>query len=56
MSTVMEAAGIPRAGMFMTVRNRRGVVAAVEAFDGEEGPLHLVRLEYKKDSEAVNDS
>jgi len=38
---------IPRAGMLATVRNRRGVVAAVEPFDGETGRIHLVHLEYK---------
>ncbi|MCY4634965.1 MAG: hypothetical protein OXG04_10765 [Acidobacteria bacterium] len=37
---------VPRAGMLATVRNRRGVVAAVEPFDGETGRLHLVHLEY----------
>lgn len=40
---------VPRVGMFATVRNRRGVVSAVEPFDGESGRLHLVRLEYKDD-------
>ena len=40
---------VPRAGMLATVRNRRGVVAAVEPFDGERGRLHLVHLEYKDD-------
>jgi superfamily II DNA or RNA helicase len=35
--------------MFATVRNRRGVVAAVEPFDGDAGRLHLVHLEYKDD-------
>ena len=33
--------------MLATVRNRRGVVAAVEPFDGDNGRLHLVHLEYK---------
>ena len=33
--------------MLATVRNRRGVVAAVEPFDGETGRLHLVHLEYQ---------
>ena len=33
--------------MLATVRNRRGVVAAVEPFDGDTGRLHLVHLEYK---------
>ena len=40
---------IPRAGMLATVRNRRGVVATVEPFDGETGRLHLVHLEYTDD-------
>ena len=33
--------------MLATVRNRRGVVAAVEPFDGDNGRLHLVHVEYK---------
>ncbi|MBS3973936.1 MAG: DISARM system SNF2-like helicase DrmD [Actinobacteria bacterium] len=40
---------VPRPGMFATVRNRRGVIAAVEPFDGEDGRLHLVQLDYKDD-------
>ena len=44
-----EDLAIPRVGMFATVRNRRGVVAAVEPFDGDTGRLHLVHLEYKDD-------
>ncbi len=40
---------VPRIGMFATVRNRRGVIAAVEPYDGESGRLHLVHLEYKDD-------
>jgi len=27
---------VPRPGMFATVRNRRGVIAAVDPFDGPE--------------------
>ncbi len=38
---------VPRPGMFATVRNRRGIVCAVEPYDGENGRLHLVHLEYK---------
>ena len=33
--------------MLATVRNRRGVVAAVEPFAGEDGTIHLVHVEYK---------
>jgi superfamily II DNA or RNA helicase len=36
--------------MFATVRNRRGVVSAVEPYDGHDGRLHLVHLEYKDDN------
>ena len=35
--------------MFATVRNRRGVIAAVEPCDGDAGRIHLVHLEYKDD-------
>jgi len=35
--------------MFATARNRRGIISAVEAFDGAGGRLHLVHLEYKDD-------
>ena len=40
---------VPRPGMFATVRNRRGIVSAVEPFDGDGGRLHLVHLDYKDD-------
>lgn len=35
--------------MVATVRNRRGLIAGVEPFDGDSGPLHLVQVEYKDD-------
>lgn len=38
---------VPRPGMLASVRNRSGVVVAVEPFDGEAGRMHLVHLEYK---------
>ena len=38
---------IPRIGMLATVRNRRGIISTVDAFDsGMEGQTHLVRVEY----------
>src|SRR5439155_21941962 len=46
---------IPRVGMFATVRNRRGVVSAVEPYDGDSGRLHLVHLEYKDDQYPVEE-
>ena len=50
MSDVSSHSAVPRAGMLATVRNRRGVIAAVEPFDGETGRLHLVHLEYQDDA------
>ena len=48
MQTVQAAeAAAPRVGLLATVRNRHGVVAAVQPFDSEGRRLHLVRLEYK---------
>jgi superfamily II DNA or RNA helicase len=35
--------------MFATVRNRRGVIAGVDPFDGQSGRLHLVQIQYKDD-------
>ena len=49
MTTATSDPAVPRAGMLATVRNRRGVVAAVEPFDGGAGRLHLVHLEYTDD-------
>src|SRR5690606_17289992 len=40
---------IPRPGMFAVVRNRRGVITNVEPFDGDDGRIHLVHLDYKDD-------
>jgi hypothetical protein len=38
---------IPREGMLATVRNRRGLVTAVEPHDGgPSGVIHLVTVEY----------
>jgi SOS-response transcriptional repressor LexA len=50
-----SGAQIPRPGLFCTVRNRRGVVAGVEPFDGEGGRLHLVHVEYKDDQLPVEE-
>lgn len=42
-----EAITHPRVGLVATVRNRRGVIAAVEPYETRpEGLLHLVRIEY----------
>ena len=40
---------VPRVGMFATVRNRRGVISGVDPFDGHDGRLHLVQIQYKDD-------
>jgi superfamily II DNA or RNA helicase len=46
--SVATPASIPRVGMLATVRNRRGVISAVEPFGSgaKEGLLHLVTLEW----------
>jgi superfamily II DNA or RNA helicase len=45
----------PRVGMLAKLRNRRGVIASVEPFDGPaEGRLHLVRVEYS-DSDGISE-
>ena len=49
-SNLLSHYSVPRAGMLATVRNRRGIIAAVEPFDGETGRLHLVHLEYQDDA------
>ena len=41
--------------MFALVRNRRGVIAAVQPFDGPDGRLHLVHVEYKDDQHPRED-
>ncbi len=55
MTAEPPAAQVPRVGMFATVRNRRGVVSAVEPFDGDRGRLHLVHLEYKDDQHPLEE-
>jgi hypothetical protein len=46
---VAASSAIPRVGAVATVRNRRGLIAGVEPFDGDAGRLHLVDVEYKDD-------
>lgn len=50
---ISSAPQIPRVGMMATVRNRRGIIAAVErASAGAEGELHLVTVDYT-DTEGI---
>lgn len=49
MTITTQSNSTPRPGMFAMVRNRRGIIAAVKPFDGENGRLHLVHIEYKDD-------
>ena len=37
---------LPRVGALATVRNRRGVIGAVELYSSHKGDLHLVTMEY----------
>ena len=46
---------MPRVGLLATVRNRRGVVAAVQPFDSDSGRLHLVLVEYKDASQPADE-
>ena len=45
-SSVSPAATLPRTGMVATVRNRRGVIGGVRPFDGPQGVLHVVDIDY----------
>lgn len=45
-STVTEHPRNPRVGMLAIVRKRRAVVSEVTPFSGDNGVLHLVRLDY----------
>jgi len=44
--TEPAASGHPQVGMLVSVRNRRVIVTSVEPYDGKDGLLHLVHLEY----------
>jgi hypothetical protein len=48
---------VPQVGQLAKVRNRRAVIASVEAHDaGAEGRLHLVRVEYTDGDGSVEDT
>ena len=47
MATVSEGTRNPRVGMLPIVRKRRAVISEVRPFQGQDGMVHLVRLEYK---------
>ena len=46
----------PRIGMVGTVRNRRGVGSSVRPFDGPEGVLNLVDIEYTDGEQPLEES
>ena len=46
LNSVEPGQGLPRIGMLATVRNRRGVISNVNPYDGPDGRLHLVDIEY----------
>jgi len=39
----------PKVGMLTIIRRRRGIISEVREFDGENGRLHFVRIDYKDD-------
>ncbi len=47
---------LPRPGMFATVRNRRGVITAVDAKQSDHGVYHLVEMDYKDDQYPASES
>jgi len=46
-SNLLETNRNPRVGMLAIVRKRRAIISDVNPFSGENGVLHLVRLDYK---------
>jgi len=51
---MIETVSPPRMGMLAKVRNRLGIVASVESFDGGvEGQIHLVGVEYLDSTDGV---
>ena len=45
----------PRVGMLAIVRKRRGVISEVREFDGADGRLHLVHVDYKDDQRPMSE-
>ncbi|MBU0755623.1 MAG: DNA helicase, partial [Planctomycetes bacterium] len=56
MTPQTELDSLPRIGMVATVRNRRGVLSRVRPFDGPEGRLHLVDIEYNDGESPLEES
>lgn len=46
---------VPRVGQFTTVRNRRGIVVAVEPFEGPSGRIYLLQIDFKDDQLPVEE-
>lgn len=46
----------PRVGMFCTVRNRRGVITAVDDKQTDQGVFHLVEIDYKDEHFPTSES
>lgn len=55
MATGGSKTQVPSVGMLATVRNRRGIVSTVDAYDGPDGRLHLVTVEYADGDGAPED-
>lgn len=45
----------PRVGMLAIVRKRRGIISEVREFDGHDGRLHLVHVDYKDDYRPISE-
>ena len=55
-SLMPRQVAIPQIGMVATVRNRRGVISCVRPFDGPEGALNLVDIEYNDGNSPLEES
>ena len=54
--TSIQQTSPPRIGMVATIRNRRGIVSSVRPFDGPDGRLHLVDVEYNDGESPLEES
>ena len=56
MTTSSPSTSPPRIGMVATVRNRRGIISSVRPYDGPDGRLHLVDVEYNDGESPLEES
>jgi hypothetical protein len=55
LKTILSEHIPPRPGIFATVRNRHGMISAMEAFDpASRGRNHMVEVDYKDEQHPLN--